>query len=200
MPERCPWCDGDADYIRYHDNEWGAPQTDDRVLFEFLVLESFQAGLSWLTILKKRAAFRTAFAEFNPQDVARFTQKDVSALCENKAIIRNRSKIQAAVNNAERFLQIQREHGKFACYLWSYVNNRQVQNRFESMADVPATTETARMLSKDMKKRGFTFFGPTIAYAYMQAVGLVNDHLLSCPRHNEIASLTSGRKFALRSS
>lgn len=195
MNQRCPWCHGDPDYIRYHDREWGVPETDDQKLFEFLILESFQAGLSWLTILKKREAFRNAFAGFDPAKVAAFGQTDINRLQRDKAIVRNRLKISAAVNNAECFLQLQKQAGSFASYLWRFVDYKQVQNSFRTMADVPATTETATALSKDLKSRGFTFVGPTIMYAYMQAVGMVNDHLTTCPRHREIARITSGKTF-----
>ena len=196
--KRCPWCAGDTDYIHYHDTEWGVPQTDDKVLFEFLVLESFQAGLSWLTILKKRAAFGEAFADFIPAAVANFTPDDVAKLKQNKNIVRNEQKIRATINNAACFLQIQHGHGTFAHYLWGFVDYTQVKNTFYTMQDVPQTNAAARALSADMKKRGFTFVGPTIMYAYMQAVGLVNDHLMHCPRHHEIAQQTNGQTYGLK--
>lgn len=198
MDERCPWCHGDTDYMAYHDHEWGVPQQDDKTLFEFLILESFQAGLSWLTILKKRPAFKNAFAGFSTHKVAAFNEDDIGRLKSDKGIIRNELKIRAAVNNAERFLQLQKEFGSFGHYLWRFVEHRQVQNSFKSMADVPATTKTSEALSKDLKACGFKFVGPTIMYAYMQAVGMVNDHLTTCPRHAEVARQTAGKKYGLR--
>ena len=196
--ERCSWCHGDSDYIQYHDTEWGVPQEADNILFEFLILESFQAGLSWITILKKREAFRKAFAKFDIQKVAHFTEHDIENLMANKDIVRNRRKITAARNNAECFLQVQKDYGTFAHYLWSFVDFQQKQNAFRTEQDVPATTTTAKILSADMKKKGFTFVGPTIMYAYMQAVGLVNDHVITCPRHKEIAQKAKGIKFGVR--
>lgn len=192
---RCPWCEGDEDYINYHDHEWGVPTHDDRTLFEFLILESFQAGLSWLTILKKRPAFEKAFAGFDPEKVANYGEEDIQRLLNDKAIIRNKLKIKAAITNAECFLQVQKDHKSFAHYLWEFMGFEQKQNSFGRMADVPAKTPKAEEISKALKKRGFSFVGPTIMYAYMQAVGMVNDHLTSCPRHKEINKQTAGKKY-----
>lgn len=181
-------CFGDHSplYAAYHDDEWGVPVHDDRVLFEFLILEGAQAGLSWETILKKREQYRRAFAEFDPVRVARFTPSRVDKLLQNPGLVRNRLKIAGAVKNARAFLQVQREFGTFDRYAWSFVGGEPRQNARRSISDVPATTPESDALSKDLKKRGFTFVGSTIIYAWMQAVGLVNDHQLSCPRHDEV--------------
>ena len=182
---RCPWAVGDA-MTRYHDEEWGVPVHDDRRLFEFLVLEGAQAGLSWSTILAKRAAYRRAFARFDPRLVARFTAVRLRALLRDDGIVRNRAKIAATVANARAFLLVQREHGSFDRYVWRFVDDRPVQNRWRTPREVPAETETARALSRDLKARGFAFVGPTICYAFMQATGMVNDHLVGCFRRREI--------------
>ena len=174
---------------RYHDEEWGVPVHDDRRLFELLVLEGAQAGLSWSTILAKRAAYRRAFARFDPRAVARFTAARARALLRDPGIVRNRSKIAATIGNARAVLAVQREHGSFDAYLWRFVDGRPVQHRWRAPREVPAETETARLLSRDLKARGFGFVGPTICYAFMQASGMVNDHLVGCFRRREIERL-----------
>jgi DNA-3-methyladenine glycosylase I len=184
---RCPWAGtDDALYLRYHDLEWGVPVHDDRKLFEMLILEGAQAGLSWITILRKREAYRAAFAGFEPSAVARFTSRDRARLLANEGIVRNRAKVAAAIGNASAFLAVQEELGSFDAYLWRFVGGVPVQHRFRSMRDVPPKDTVAEALSKDLKKRGFKFVGPTIMYAFMQAVGMVNDHLVTCFRHAEI--------------
>ena len=194
MSEPCAWCGDDPLYRRYHDVEWGVPCDDDGKLFEFLVLESAQAGLNWLTILRKREGYRAAFAGFDPNKVAKFDQDKVSQLLDNPAIIRNRKKIESAINNAQRFLEVQGEFGSFARYMWSFFDDRPIQNHWQSLTEVPATTAVSDQISKDMKKRGFRFFGSTICYAHLQALGFVNDHLVSCPRHAACTKL--GKAFA----
>jgi DNA-3-methyladenine glycosylase I len=179
--KRCPWCLGSPEYMAYHDNEWGRPVHDDRVLFEFLILEGAQAGLSWSTILAKRANYRKAFAQFDPAKVARFTQARVERLLLDPGIVRNRLKVAGAVRNARAFLDVQKEFGSFDAYAWRFVDGRPVVNRRRSPRDVPATTPQSDAFSKDLKKRGFTFVGSTILYAFMQAVGMVDDHLVTCP-------------------
>lgn len=180
--DRCAWAGGDPLYRRYHDEEWGVPCHDDQRLFEFLILESAQAGLSWITILRKRDNYRRAFAEFDAHTVAGFDQRDVERLLLDAGIVRNRQKIEAAIGNARCFLEIQRSHGSFARYLWAFVEGRPLQNQWQAGA-VPATTPVSDAISKDLKKRGFRFFGSTICYAHMQATGMVNDHTTSCFRH-----------------
>lgn len=177
---RCSWCLKDPVYIQYHDEEWGQPVHDDRKLFEFLVLESFQAGLSWLTVLKKRENFRKAFAGFDAKKIARFDQKKVEELMEDAGIIRNRMKIEAAINNAKLFLEIQKEFGSFDKYVWGFVGGKPIINKRKILSDIPAKTELSDKMSTDMGKRGFKFRGSTICYAFMQAVGMVNDHLIDC--------------------
>lgn len=184
--ERCPWCLGFEEYVAYHDTEWGVPVHDDRKQFEFLVLESAQAGLSWATILKRRENYRIAFADFDPTKVAEFGPEKIESLMNNEGIIRNRAKVEAAVNNAKRFLEICEEFGTFSEYIWSFVGDRPMVNHFRSMKEVPASTPVSDALAKDMKKRGFKFLGSTTLYAHMQACGLVNDHLTSCFRHSEV--------------
>ena len=184
---RCAWVTGDPLYIDYHDREWGEPIRDDRVLFEFLVLECSQAGLSWITILKKREAYRAAFAGFDPEKVARFGHDRVEALMKDPGIVRNRKKIEAAVNNAKRALEVIEEFGSLADYLWSFVGNRPIVNRFGHISEVPARTPESEAMSRDLKRRGFSFVGPTVCYAFMQAVGMVNDHTTDCFRHRELA-------------
>jgi DNA-3-methyladenine glycosylase I len=179
---RCPWANGSASYAAYHDHEWGVPVHDDRVFFEFLLLEGAQAGLSWSTILNKREGYRAAFAGFDPARVARFDARKVARLMTNEAIVRNRLKIESAVDNAHAYLALQREFGSFDCYVWPFVGGMPVLNRRRSLAAVPARTAQSDALSKDLKKRGFRFVGSTIVYALMQATGLVNDHLVACPR------------------
>lgn len=185
---RCPWAKG-PEYEAYHDTEWGVPSRDDRHLFEKLILEGAQAGLSWLTILKRRGGYRRAFADFDAQQVARFTAADQARLLADPGIIRNRLKVASAISNAKAFLAVQEEFGSFAAYLWSFVDNTPIVNHFETLAEVPAKTTLSTSLSKDLKKRGFSFVGPTAMYAYMQSVGLVNDHLVSCFRHAELAAV-----------
>ncbi|WP_320046716.1 DNA-3-methyladenine glycosylase I [uncultured Ilyobacter sp.] len=183
---RCSWCGDNPLYIKYHDEEWGVPVYDDRIHFEFLVLESAQAGLSWLTVLKKRANYRKAYKGFDPEIVAAFDQNKIDELMQNKGIIRNKKKIEASVNNAKVFLEVQKEFGSFSNYIWSFVEGRQVVSSYESIEELPAKTAQSEALAKDMKKRGFKFLGPVILYSHMQATGLVNDHIVSCFRHKEI--------------
>ena len=186
-PRRCGWAEGTfPEYVRYHDEEWGVPARDDRRQFEFLILESAQAGLSWATILKRREGYRRAFASFDPVRVSRFRRPRVERLLENAAIIRNRAKMEAAVNNAKRFLEVQQEFGSFSAYIWGFVGGVPVVNRWQRDDEVPATSEQAAALTRDMKVRGFRFVGNTIVYAHMQATGLVNDHLVSCFRHRQV--------------
>ncbi len=186
---RCGWCGNDPLYIRYHDTEWGVPVTDDRSLFEFLVLEGAQAGLSWITILKKRESYRQAFDNFEALKVAAYTEAQIAQLAVNPGIIRNRRKIEAAILNARAFLKVQEEFGSFAKYLWSFVNHKPILNNWETLRDVPAQTIESQTLSRDLQRRGFKFVGPTICYALMQAVGMVNDHTIDCFRHDEIKDL-----------
>lgn len=193
MSELCSWCLSDPQYIAYHNQEWGVPCDDDRTHFEFLILEAAQAGLSWLTVLRKREGYRTAFADFSPHKVAKFDADMVEILKANPGIVRNRLKIESAISNAKLFLEIQKEYGSFARYMWSYFDDKPIQNQWLTLADVPATSEQSDQISKDLKKRGFRFFGSTICYAYLQALGFVNDHLLSCPRHAACAKL--GKNF-----
>src|SRR5258706_12606191 len=179
--KRCPWCLGSAEYIAYHDDEWGRPVQDDRVFFEFLILEGAQAGLSWSTILAKRANYRKAFADFDPAKVARFTPAKVAKLLTDPGIVRNRLKVAGTVKNAKAFLAVQKEFGSFDKYVWRFVGGKPKVNRPRGMKSVPATTPESDALSKDLKKRGFTFVGSTIMYAFMQATGLVDDHIVGCP-------------------
>jgi DNA-3-methyladenine glycosylase I len=183
---RCAWAEGSPRYSDYHDREWGVPVHDDRVFFEFLLLEGAQAGLSWSTILNKRESYREAFAAFDPVKVARFDARRVARLLANEGIVRNRLKIASAVANARAFLATQEEFGTFDRYVWSFVDGRPRQNRWRALADVPATTTQSDALSKDLARRGYRFVGSTIMYAFMQATGLVNDHLVSCPRWREV--------------
>lgn len=177
---RCPWCGEDPLYVRYHDEEWGVPCHDDRKLFEFLILEGAQAGLSWLTILRKRENYRRAFAEFDPAVVARFDDADIERLLADPGIVRNRLKIGSTIDNARAFLKVQAEFGSFDAYSWVFVGGKPIVNEWQSLSEIPAETDISRALSRDLKKRGFRFVGPTIMYAHMQAVGMVNDHLISC--------------------
>ena len=186
---RCAWAGTDPIYVAYHDTEWGVPVHDDRLLFEFLVLEGAQAGLSWITILKKRDAYRRAFARFDPKKVARFDDKKLVALLDDSGIVRNRLKIASAVRNARAFLEVQKEHGSFAEYQWGFVGGKPVQNRWQSMKQIPPRSAISDAFSKDLKRRGFNFVGSTIIYAHMQAVGMVNDHVLGCFRHRAVARL-----------
>jgi DNA-3-methyladenine glycosylase I len=183
---RCPWCLGSAQYLRYHDEEWGVPVHDDNRLFEFLILEGAQAGLSWSTILNKRDAYRKAFAGFDPRKVARFDEEKIAALLENPGIVRNRLKIRSSVANAQAFLAVQKEFGGFDPYIWSFTGGKVLQNRRQAFKDVPPRTEESDAMSKDLRKRGFNFVGSTICYAFMQATGMVNDHLVTCFRHKEL--------------
>jgi len=178
---RCTWCGTDPLYVRYHDEEWGKPVYDDQILFEFLILESAQAGLSWITILRKRENYRKAFADFDAQKVAAFSQEDVERLLQNEGIIRNRLKVNAAISNAQLFLRIQKEFGSFSNYIWGFLPDKKpIFNKLSSHKDLPTRTELSDRISADMKKRGFKFFGTTICYAHMQAIGMVNDHIESC--------------------
>jgi DNA-3-methyladenine glycosylase I len=187
---RCPWSQGVSDaYEAYHDDEWGVPARDDRRQFEFLMLEGAQAGLSWSTVLHKRAGYRKAFANFDPEKVARFTARKIAALIANPAIIRNRLKIQSAVTNAQAFLALVEAEGSFSNYIWGFVDGEPIVNRWKKGSDVPASTPVSDALSKDLKQRGFKFVGTTIIYAHMQATGLINDHLVSCYRYKECRAL-----------
>ena len=180
---RCAWTGANELMLAYHDTEWGVPLHDEQKLFEFLILEGMQAGLSWSTILNKRENFRRAFAEFDIEKVARFGKREINRLLQDAGIIRNRLKIEAAINNAQRFLEVQQEFGSFDAYIWRFVNGKQVQNAWKSISDVPASTKESDAMSKDLKKRGFSFVGTTICYALMQAVGMVNDHTVDCFRY-----------------
>ncbi len=191
---RCAWVTpGHTIYERYHDLEWGVPVYDDRKIFEFLILESAQAGLSWITVLKKRENYRLAFADFDPKRVAVFTAKDVARLLNNPGIIRNRLKIEAAINNARCFLNIQKEFNTFAKYIWRFVDGKPLQNKWKSHSQLPAKTQIAETLSKDLKERGFKFLGPTVIYAHMQATGMVNDHTVDCFRYREVGKVLKGK-------
>lgn len=183
--KRCDWVSTDVLYINYHDNEWGKPVYDDATIFEFLVLESFQSGLSWITILKKREHFRDAFDQFDYKKIAYYSEEKVDALMQNAGIVRNRLKILATINNAQRFLEVQKEFGTFSAYIWSFVGGKPLVNSFKSIKEVPATTEISDVLSKDLKKRGFKFLGSTVVYAHMQATGMVNDHIVDCICRNQ---------------
>jgi DNA-3-methyladenine glycosylase I len=187
---RCPWCLSFDEYVKYHDREWGVPVHDDKIHFEFLILEGAQAGLSWSTILKKREGYRNAFADFEPTKVAKFTESKLEKLLLDPSIVRNRLKVYAAVNNAKHFLKIQKEFGSFDKYIWSFVGNKPVVGARKTMKDVPATTKESDALSKDLIQRGFKFVGSTVIYAHMQACGLVNDHLETCFRFKETRKLT----------
>ena len=188
---RCRWAEGvSLDYIRYHDEEWGVPVHDDQTQFEFLILEGAQAGLSWSTILNKRAGYKKLFAEFDPEKVARFTKKRVERLLLDPAIVRNRLKVESTVSNANAFLKVQEEFGSFSDYIWGFVDGKPIQNNFRKDGDVPATSPESDALSKDLKKRGFRFVGSTIIYAHMQATGMVNDHVTGCFRHKPCAQMT----------
>lgn len=185
---RCPWPGEDPFYIAYHDEEWGVPEYDDRALFEKLILDGFQAGLSWITILRKRENFRAAFDNFDPQIIARYKPRKVEALLQDPGIIRHRGKIEATISNAHAYLTIMDEGG-FSKYLWDYVDGKPIQNNLRTMKDAPAATPLSEAISKDLKRRGFKFCGPTIVYAFMQAVGMVNDHMVDCYRRKECAAL-----------
>lgn len=186
QPNRCAWAGNDPLYQAYHDREWGVPVHDDRLLFEFLILEGAQAGLSWITILRKREAYRSAFARFDPELVARFDGTRVAGLLANPGIVRNRLKVESAVTNARAFLKVQEEYGSFGAYLWRFVDGRPIRNAWRSIKEVPASTPVSDALSRDLKRRGFRFVGTTICYAHMQAVGMVNDHTVDCFRWQEL--------------
>ncbi|MCY2686231.1 DNA-3-methyladenine glycosylase I [Salinimicrobium sp. TH3] len=186
---RCGWCVGDPLYEAYHDREWGVPLKDDAAIFEFLILETFQAGLSWITILRKRENFRQAFDNFDYKKMANYPDAKIEELMQDSGIIRNGSKIRAAVTNARAFIMVQEEFGSFSKYIWSFVDGSPVQNDWDHLKEVPATTPVSKALSKDLKKRGFKFVGPTVVYAHMQATGMVNDHIKNCFRNPEIKEL-----------
>jgi DNA-3-methyladenine glycosylase I len=189
-PVRC-WNTNDAVYVKYHDEEWGTPVHDDRILFEFLTLEGFQAGLTWELILKRRGALRKAFDNFNVEKMVRYTDKDVERLMNNPDVIRNRAKILAAINNAEHFKEVKKEFGSFDTFIWKFVHGRTIDHALRDFRDMAAESEESRAMSRELKKRGFKFVGPTICYAFMQAVGMVNDHLVHCFRHDQIKRLAS---------
>lgn len=186
MTTRCDWAGTDPLYVAYHDQEWGVPVHDDRVLFEFLILEGMQAGLSWSTILRKRENFRQAFDGFDPQKIAEYGEEKIAELLANPGIIRNRLKVRAAVGNARAFIKVQEEFGSFDAYIWRFVGGKPIVNRWTTMSEIPAQSEEAREMSKDLVRRGFRFVGPTICYAHMQATGMVNDHIGSCFRYEEL--------------
>ena len=184
--KRCNWTNNNSYNIEYHDNEWGVPVHNDKKLFEFLVLDAFQAGLSWLTILKKRENFRKAFDDFDYKKIAKYNEKKEQELLKNEGIIRNKLKIKATITNANAFIKIQDEFGSFDAYIWSFVNNKTIKNSYKSIKEIPATSKESDAVSKDLKKRGFKFVGSTICYAFMQAAGMVNDHEQTCFRYNEV--------------
>jgi len=183
---RCAWCGEDPLYVNYHDTEWGVPVFDDQKIFEYLILETFQAGLSWITVLKKRENFRKAFDNFDYLKIAAYDEKKLESLINDAGIIRNRLKIKAAVINAQNFIKVQNEFGSFAKYIWGYVNHQPLINHWKNMSELPATSAISDQLSKDLKKRGFKFVGSTVIYAHMQATGMVNDHVTDCFRHKEL--------------
>lgn len=189
MIQRCGWAGPEQIYIDYHDHEWGVPVFDDRLLFEFLILEGAQAGLSWITVLKKRDAYRQLFHNFDAEKIARFSSTQIAHLLHNSAIIRNRLKIESTITNARAFLTLREQQGSFSDYLWQFVDGRPVQNHWKTDRQIPAATKTSEAMSRDLKQRGFRFVGPTICYAYMQAVGMVNDHITRCYRHKQVAKL-----------
>ena len=187
---RCGWCVGDPLYEAYHDLEWGVPLKDDAAIFEFLILETFQAGLSWITILRKRENFRKAFDDFDYRKIAGYDEEKLEDLMQDSGIIRNRLKIKATVSNALAFMKVQEEFTSFSDYIWKFVNGSPIQNSWKDLKELPATTEISEALSKDLKKRGFKFVGPTVVYAHMQATGMVNDHIKSCFRHSEVKQMS----------
>ncbi len=192
---RCEWAEGvSLSYIEYHDKEWGVPSRDDALQFEFLILEGAQAGLSWSTILNKRDGYRSAFADFDVEKVARFTDKRIEKLLLNSSIVRNRLKVRSAVTNAKAFIAVQEEFGSFSDYIWGFVDGKPLQNRFVKDSDIPATSSASDSLSKDLKQRGFKFVGSTIMYAHMQATGLVNDHVVACFRHKACAAMAKKKR------
>ncbi len=187
--KRCSWCGEDPLYVRYHDEEWGVPVRDDPTLFEFLVLEGAQAGLAWITVLRKREGYRKLFDGFDPEKIARYSDKKLDKLLQDPAIIRNKLKVYGARTNARAFLNVQEERGSFSDYIWDFVDGRPIQNNWRTLKQIPATTRISDTISKDLKKRGFTFVGSTIVYAHMQATGMVNDHTADCFRHRECRQL-----------
>lgn len=189
MPNRCAWAGSDPLYHQYHDAEWGVPVHDDQKLFEFLILEGMQAGLSWITILKKRQAFKDAYDQFDVQKVAMYDAEKVESLMQNAGIIRNHQKILASIQNAQGFIKIQREFGSFDRYIWDFVDQKPIQNHWQSLSEIPASTTLSAKISKDLVQRGFRFVGPTIIYAHMQATGMVNDHTMDCFRYSEVSKL-----------
>ncbi len=189
LPIRCNWCGSDPLYMKYHDEEWGTPLHNDSKLFEFIVLEGFQAGLSWLTILKKRRAFQKAFCGFDAHKIVRFSQSDIKALMQDSSIIRNRAKIEATIHNARLYLEIIERFGSFDSYIWRFVENRPIVNEWKSEDMIPAKTPLSEAMSKALRQKGFKFVGPTICYAFMQAVGMVNDHITACYRYSQLKVL-----------
>ncbi|MDN3642625.1 DNA-3-methyladenine glycosylase I [Lutimonas halocynthiae] len=185
---RCDWCGNDPLYMSYHDHEWGVPLFEDKILFEFLILETFQAGLSWITILRKRENFRQAFDDFDYLKIAHYDEAKYEELLMNTGIIRNKLKIRSAISNAQLFIEIQKEYGSFSNYFWSFTDNQSISNQWDNMSQVPATTDLSDTISKALKKKGFKFVGSTVIYAYMQAIGMVNDHVSSCFRYEQIKS------------
>ncbi len=186
---RCGWCEGDELYEAYHDNEWGVPVYDDDTIFEFLILETFQAGLSWITVLRKRENFREAFDNFDYKKIANYSEEKIQELLQNPGIIRNKLKVRATVTNAKAFMEVQKEFSSFSKYIWDFVDGDPIQNELEDYKNAPATTAISDKLSKDLKKKGFKFVGSTVLYAHMQAIGMVNDHEISCFRHSEVKEL-----------
>jgi len=184
--QRCSWCGDDPLYVAYHDNEWGVPVKDDKTLFEFLLLETFQAGLSWITILRKRENFRNAFDDFDYQKIANYSEEKIASLLEDSGIIRNKLKVRSAVTNAQFFIEIQKEFGSFSKYIWKFVDGKPIQNKWKSLNECPANTPLSDKISKDLKKRGFKFVGSTVIYAHMQATGMINDHVVDCFRYHEV--------------
>lgn len=189
MKNRCPWCGEDPLYVAYHYEEWGVPVKDDATLFEFLILETFQAGLSWITVLRKRENFRKAFDQFDYKKIVHYDEAKIATLLQDEGIIRNKLKVRATVSNAQAFMEVQKEFGSFSQYLWAFVDGKTIINEFKTMAEVPANTPLSDTISKDLKKRGFKFVGTTVVYAFMQAVGMVNDHLVDCFRYAEINAM-----------
>lgn len=183
---RCSWCGTDPLYKTYHDEEWGVPVKDDRLLFEFLILETFQAGLSWITVLRKRENFRTAFDQFDYQKIAEYKEAKIAELLQDTGIIRNQLKIKATISNAKAFMAVQQEFGSFSNYIWNFTNQQPIKNKWKSLQELPAKTALSDQISKDLKKRGFKFVGSTVVYAHMQATGMVNDHIVDCFRYNEV--------------
>jgi len=189
--KRCYWCEGDELYKNYHDKEWGVPIFNDKILFEFLVLETFQSGLSWITILRKRENFRLVFDNFNPEKIAQYSNKKIEALLQNPKIIRNKAKILATINNAKAFLEIQKKEGSFAKYIWSFVDGKPIQNNFKTSKEIPVTNDLAQKVAKDLKQKGFKFIGPIVIFSHMEATGMMNNHITSCFRHKEVKNINA---------